>query len=539
MDVNTCFATTDAYRDLALYSHLIPAVATLILGLFAYLRAESRLKAGLFFCFSLVFAAWLIGDLVVWTADSYYLVAALWAPLDLIEISFFLLLFAFVYADLFPETLPRWFNPTLILVAGIPFALTILGQSVLEFNQPQCEMLNNRFLENYKLLVEAAVIFATLILGVARIIATRNNRSEQVRVALIAFSVFLFMGIFGGSEYIANTTYVYEINLYALFSLPIFVLMLTAAIANFGTFKLGEAGVRVLFYVFLLLAGTQFFFVQNVTGFLLASMSFAVVLTLGFLLFRVSEREIHQRELIQKQEQELEVVNKQQEGLLHFISHEIKGYLTKNEAGFSSITSGDYGEVPAPLKTMSESALQDTRKGVDTIMNILDASNLKKGTVTYTNKPFDLCVATQDIVSDLQPSAREKNITMSFNKLAGEKCAIVGDEEKIRRHVIRNIIDNSIKYTPHGEITVGLESLPRAIRLTVSDTGVGITPEDMRHLFTEGGRGTNAVKVNVHSTGYGLYIAKAIVEAHGGKIWAESEGKDKGSRFIVELPVAN
>ena len=68
--------------------------------------------------------------------------------------------------------------------------------------------------------------------------------------------------------------------------------------------------------------------------------------------------------------------------------------------------------------------------------------------------------------------------------------------------------------------------------------GVGITPEDMKNLFTEGGHGKDSVKVNVHSTGYGLYIAKKIVEAHGGKIWAESGGKGKGSRFVVEFPVS-
>ena len=247
---------------------------------------------------------------------------------------------------------------------------------------------------------------------------------------------------------------------------------------------------------------------------------------------------MRQRELIQKQEQELEVVNKQQEGLLHFISHEVKGYLTKNEAGFSAIASGDYGEVQVPLKRMSEEALADTRKGVETVMNILDASNLKKGTVAYDKKSFDLAKAVEETVAELAPAAREKKIRLDFRKTSADQFTIVGDEEKLRRHVIRNIIDNSIKYTPHGEVTVDLAREDSLVRLTIADTGVGITKEDMAHLFTEGGRGAESSKVNVHSTGYGLFIAKAIVEAHEGRVWAESEGKDKGSRFIVELPVA-
>ena len=535
MDINTCFATTESYRDLALYSHLIPAVATLILGFFAYLRAPSRTKAAFFFSFSLAFAAWLLADMFVWTADSYHLVAALWAPLDFIEITFFLLLFSFVYVDLYPGKLPSWFTPNLLLVAGIPFVITILGKSVFEMNQPMCEMLNNRFLENYKLIVEIAVLSATLALGVSRILAVRGDRTEQVRISLVTLAVFLFMGIFGGTEYIANTTYIYEVHLYALFSLPIFVLMLTIAITSYGTFRLGDTAVKTLFYVFLVLAGTQFFFVEDITGFLLAAMSFGVVLTLGIMLFRLSEREIAQRHLIEKQEQELEVVNKRQENLLHFISHEIKGYLTKSEAGFAAITEGDYGAIPEQLKTMATSALADVRKGVSTVMDILSASNLKKGTVTFKKAAFDFRVAVETIVREQQVPAKAKGLTIDVEMAEG-KYRMEGDEEKIREHVIRNLIDNAIRYTPAGSIHVELSDGDGKIHFSVKDSGVGITPEDMSHLFTEGGHGKDSIKVNVHSTGYGLFIAKEVVEAEGGKIWAESEGAGKGSKFIVELP---
>ncbi|MDO8521927.1 MAG: ATP-binding protein [bacterium] len=263
---------------------------------------------------------------------------------------------------------------------------------------------------------------------------------------------------------------------------------------------------------------------------------FFLSLIIGALLIRSVRREVAQRELIQKQEQELEVVNHQQEGLLHFISHEVKGYLTKNEAGFAAITEGDYGAVSEPLKTMAASALVDTRRGVETVMDILDASNLKKGTVAYDKKAFNLSSAIQDVVNSLKPMAQEKRISLEYTNGTGGPATINGDENKLRRHVIRNLIDNSIRYTPSGNVSVELTKNGSALRMTVTDTGVGISPEDMQKLFTEGGHGSDSIKVNVHSTGYGLYIAKSIVEAHGGKIWAESDGKARGSRFIVELP---
>ncbi len=528
MDINTCLATTDSLRPLALYSHLIPALATAVLGVFAYLRAEDRRKALFFFAFSALFALWLTLDVVVWTSDSYHLVAAAWSPLDFIEIGFFLLLFGFVCLDLIPARWHRYLTPALLIAAALPFFITLTGQAVIEMYQPWCEMTGSRVLANYKVFLEALILIATLCIGIFHTIQAVEN-AERIRTLIVTFAVFLFMGIFSGTEYYATTTGIYEINLYGLFSLPIFILLLTIAITSYGTFKLGDSTVKALFYVFLALAGTQFFAVESLFDFTLTCISFGVVLTLGILLFRSTEREIGFRH-------ELELANRQQESLLHFISHEIKGYLAKSQAGFAAIADGSMGPVTPEVKQLSTSALAEVRKGVATVMDILDASNLKKGTVAYNKVRFDMGSATHEIVDDLRSTAEERGLHLSLTIKSGPHF-IEGDEDKIRRHVIRNVIDNSIKYTQHGEVHATLDNDGAYVRLTVADTGVGITPEDMGHLFTEGGHGKDSIKVNVHSTGYGLYIAKEITEGQGGKIWAESPGAGKGSRFIVEFPL--
>jgi signal transduction histidine kinase len=235
--------------------------------------------------------------------------------------------------------------------------------------------------------------------------------------------------------------------------------------------------------------------------------------------------------------QALEIANAQQENLLHFISHEIKGYLTKSEAGFAAIVEGDYGAVPPQLQEMARTALHDVRKGVATVMDILDASNLKKGTVAFKKTLFDFKAAVLAIVAEQKSAAYEKHLGLDVNVAEG-KYAMGGDEGKIREHVVRNLIDNAIRYTPAGTIRIELSDGDGKIHFSIQDSGVGITPEDMAHLFTEGGHGKDSIKVNVHSTGYGLFIAKQIVEAHGGTIWAESEGIGKGAKFIVEFPAA-
>jgi len=236
--------------------------------------------------------------------------------------------------------------------------------------------------------------------------------------------------------------------------------------------------------------------------------------------------------------QELEKANAQQENLLHFISHEIKGYLTEGQNAFAGIVEGDYGLAPAPLKAIAETALLRMRDGVSTVMNILDASNLKKGTVTYKKEGYDFRELVADSMKLMAPRATEKDLKLDWSVDGDQDFKMSGDKDKIREHVVRNLIDNAIRYTPKGSIHVTLAKRDEKIVFSVKDSGVGITEEDKKRLFTEGGHGKDSIKVNVDSTGYGLFIAKQVTEAHGGTIRAESEGAGKGSEFIVELPIA-
>lgn len=379
------------------------------------------------------------------------------------------------------------------------------------------------------------VIFSFVLLLVKTRRATHVvRRSYEIILAgtTITFSLILFFN-FVLPAFFQNSTYV---TFGSLFILP-FIAATAYAIMRHHLFNIKIISTAILCALLAILAIVDVLLSDQLFTLLFRAAVFTLVLGVGFLLIRGVFREVQQRELIEKQEKELEEVNRQQEGLLHFISHEVKGYLTKGEAAFAAIYAGDYGEVNSKLHTMSGLALADTRKGVNTVIDILDASNLKRGTVSFAKNSFDLSKEIQEIVRDLEMAAHEKGLSLMYEKPVTGAHMMIGDEDKIRRHVLRNIIDNSIKYTPHGHVRVELSRNESHYRITVSDTGVGITPEDMKKLFTEGGKGADSLRINVHSTGYGLFIAKAIVEGHGGKVWAESEGAGKGSRFIIELPV--
>jgi histidine kinase len=116
-----------------------------------------------------------------------------------------------------------------------------------------------------------------------------------------------------------------------------------------------------------------------------------------------------------------------------------------------------------------------------------------------------------------------------------EQCLIKVDKMRFSQ-VIQNLIDNAIKYTNQGWVKVSLQKENNSVLITVADSGIGMSKELQQKLFGEFVRDPS-IKKEIRGTGLGLYIAKYIVETHQGKIWAESEGEGKGSKFYVRIPL--
>ena len=113
---------------------------------------------------------------------------------------------------------------------------------------------------------------------------------------------------------------------------------------------------------------------------------------------------------------------------------------------------------------------------------------------------------------------------------------IKGDRNKLKQ-VISNLLDNAIKYTPEGSVTIGLLASGETVTFQITDTGIGIDKDTKDFLFDKFSRAENAKHVNIIGTGLGLFLAREIITAHEGAIWVESEGEGKGSSFIIKLPI--
>ncbi len=378
--------------------------------------------------------------------------------------------------------------------------------------------------------------------AVAFLILLKKIRVSQgptrTRTLSIMIGTYVTLGIAGIFNIILPHFYhVYDYISVGPIAILFWVCIMAYSIARLGLFKVRLVAVElVVAFLWLVLVFRTFLSTSGSSlalnaGFLL------LILIVGIFLIRSAIQEAEQEDVIEEQGKSLTRVNAQQEALLYFISHEIKAYFAKIEAAFASVVEGDYGSVSPAIATVATGALADVRMGTGMVMNILNASDLKHGIVGYRKSAFDFVYCVQEEAAALQKNAETKGLQLTV-KLPVKPCVVLGDEEKIKEHVVRNLIDNAIRYTPAGAILVEVSASDGRVRLVVEDSGVGISPEDMERLFTEGGHGKDSIRVNVHSTGYGLYIAKQVVDAHDGTIHALSSGAGKGSRFVVELPLA-
>ena len=318
---------------------------------------------------------------------------------------------------------------------------------------------------------------------------------------------------------------------------------------------------QVFVWLIALLIASQFIFIKKPVNKVLNSTALSLIIIFGYFLIRTIAKEIKQKNSFQGvtedlYKQNLEVVKlykqvdglnkdlgiandnlknllQQRESLVHLVTHKVKGSFTRTKYIFAEMLDGSFGELTPILKKMATGGLESDNQGIETVDLVLNAANLQTGTVKYDMKPVDFKGLVDQVVEDKRGLAGSRALKLEIDIKDGN-YTVLGDAFWLKE-VVHNLVDNALHYTKEGTVKVGLEKKENKLFFYVKDTGVGITDEDKQNLFKEGGRGKDSVKINVDSTGYGLFTVKLIVDAHKGKIWAESEGAGKGSEFFVEL----
>ncbi|OHB48909.1 MAG: hypothetical protein A2106_01695 [Planctomycetes bacterium GWF2_40_8] len=249
-----------------------------------------------------------------------------------------------------------------------------------------------------------------------------------------------------------------------------------------------------------------------------------------------TNEELKQRSVeIERANEELRSLDKMKDSMMRDVTHELKSPVAQVQMAINlwtgEVNKGKMDkEKGERLNKIIDDNIQRLKK---TIQSILDLSVLESGRVAYQKENLDLEELINQVTAGLNLLAEKKNLSLT-TRIPDKLPEVLGDRTEITR-VISNLIDNSIKYSESGEIVVSALRRPRKIEISVKDQGIGlITPKGnydklFDRFFQE--------RPSSEGSGVGLAICKTIVEAHGGKIWVESEGKGKGTTFKFTLPL--
>ncbi len=238
---------------------------------------------------------------------------------------------------------------------------------------------------------------------------------------------------------------------------------------------------------------------------------------------------------IEDKSQQLEAASRHKSEFLANMSHELRTPLNA-VIGFSELLlERMFGEVNEKQTEYLQDILSSGQHLLSLINDILDLSKVEAGRMELALAPFHLPVALENAVTLVKERAARHGIALNLDvdPRLGE---LVGDERKIRQ-VLLNLLSNAVKFTPEGgRISLKAVLTDGSVEISVSDTGIGIAPEDQKAIFEEFRQVGSDDDRKREGTGLGLTLAKKFVELHGGKIWVESQ-VGKGSTFTFTLPV--
>jgi len=241
-------------------------------------------------------------------------------------------------------------------------------------------------------------------------------------------------------------------------------------------------------------------------------------------------------EVEKKAHEELKKLDAAKDQFILTTQHHLRTPLTVMK-GFLSVILKSKNKLEPKTVDYVEKISASTGRLAQIVNEFLDIAQFQVGKGLLNVKEINLYNLVKEITDELSLEMKKKKLFLKISPEPQDWPSVSVDSDKFKPALF-NIIDNAIKYTQAGGIVINLEKQNSKVILSVQDTGIGLEPEELKHLFSEVfERGEEAKKTFPTGRGIGLYVTNGIIKAHGGRIWAESEGRGKGARFCLELPI--
>jgi signal transduction histidine kinase len=534
------------------YFHLPASIIALLLGIFIFIKKPELLISKILLYLSITFSAWSFFSLITWSNIDSRIIMFSWSLNGILYALILFFTFRFFYLLLFKNDLSiklkylflTFFLP-IILLAPTKYNLT-------SFDFINCESMENLFYFNYIYVLSLLICIYILVLSFK---LYKKNILDRKEIVFESLGVILFLILFFGTGFLGSYTDYYLIDPIGLFGMTIFMAFLTYLIVRFKAFDIKLIGSQALVVGIVILIGSQFFFIESNINKVLTAITLVISVVMGILIIRSVKKEIELREMIEllvgnleransnlkhinidldKANEKLKELDQLKTEFVGLATHQIRGPLTAIKGYLSMILEGDYGKISKSIEDSLRIIFSSAESLSVVVSDFLNVSRIEQGQMKYNMENCDLGELVIEVIKELKPNTDSRGLELKTD-IPIEPFIVHIDKEKIKQ-VINNLIDNSSKYTKEGGINVSLQKTNSSkILLSIKDTGVGISKDTLPHLFEKFSRAKDAFKTNILGTGLGLYVAKKMMEAHKGRVWAESEGEGKGSQFYVEF----
>jgi signal transduction histidine kinase len=224
-----------------------------------------------------------------------------------------------------------------------------------------------------------------------------------------------------------------------------------------------------------------------------------------------------------------------QNTFVSIVSHELQTPVAIIKSYAATLAREDAVWPAETIQRVSRNIEEECDRLTRLITDLLDLSRIQAGRVAMRVGSVDLPLLSAEVIDQLAPRAPRHSLRSSFPP---SFPIVRGDQDQLRRALF-NLVQNAIKYSPEGGEVLVVGEVPSRDRVLVRvvDYGIGIAPGDEERIFERFHRADTRLSRTTAGVGLGLYITRSIVEGHGGRIWAESDGPNRGSRFTMSLPV--
>lgn len=525
------------------YAYIPIVIASLVFGLFIFLKDRKSLLSRLFASITVAFSLWVVNIIVQWIATPNSVIYFAWQLTAILEIAIFLLAIYFVDVFITHKDISQ---SKKILLSSIFLVTLLLTPTVFNIGSYDLTWCEGTIGSLWHLVYAFEV---TSLFWIASIGMNQTNDSEEKKFLsqnkIVTIGTIALLLVFSGSNIYGEITQNYTINLIGPIGMVVFLGLIAYLISkyrSFGSMKI--IGTQILVYALWLLVASLIF-VNNISLIhIVVVVTLALLIVLGMVLIRSVKREVEQRERLERltfqlsdANEKLKDLDKSKTEFLSLASHQLRSPLTAIKGYSSMLIDGSYGKITEESKVPIDRIFQSSNNLAMIVEDLLSVAKIEQGGMQYEFTGINLAKIAKTLVDEQSVNAKSKNIELTFD--TNVDVAVVRADSTKLRQVFLNFLDNAIKYTPKGTVKVSLEIIDKKVRFSVKDSGIGMSKDTRDRLFEKFRRGEEGSKINAGGSGLGLYLAKEIVGAHAGEIYVESEGVGKGSTFIVDLPLKN